>query len=137
LARAARVWTKSSTPRRTSTTSVKADPKFDARHLDMNDGAELAELSAQIDELRVDTKTVNNVKKANKANKRDADGNGEEFAKKAKLQSCCEGLVFKKHNSSESLIESNHTQSSSLIESDHTKKSSTVSYCVSNRFFRN
>ena len=121
---------------------VKADPKFDARQLDMNDGAELAELSKQIDELRVDTrsikdwKTVNNVKKANKANKRDAEGNGEEFAKKAKLQSLCEGLVFKKHNSSESLIESNHTQSSSLIESDHTKKSSTVSYCVSNRYFR-
>ena len=116
---------------------VKADPKFDARHLDMDDGAELAELSAQIDELRVDTKSVNNVKKANKANKRDANGNGEEFAKKAKLQSCCKELVFKKHNSSESLIESNHTQKSSLIESDHTKKSSTVSYCVSNRFFRN
>ena len=127
---------------------VKADPKFDARHLDMDDGAELAELTKQIDELRVDTrslkdwKTVNNVKKAkvvnnNKANKRDADGNGEEFAKKAKLQSCCEGLVLQKHNSSESLIESNHTQKSSLIESDYTKKSSTVSYCVSNRFFRN
>ena len=121
---------------------VKADPKFDARQLDMNDGAELAELSKQIDELRVDTrsikdwKTVNNVKKANKANKRDAEGNGEEFAKKAKLQSLCEGLVFKQHNSSESLIDSNHTQSSSLIESDHTEKCTTVSYCVSNRYFR-
>ena len=121
---------------------VKADPKFDARQLDMNDGAELAELSKQIDELRVDNrsnkdgKTVNNVKKANKANKRDAEGNGEEFAKKAKLQSLCEGLVFKQHNSSESLIESNHTQSSSLIESDHTEKCTTVSYCVSNRYFR-
>jgi hypothetical protein len=115
----------------------------------MDDGAELAELTKQIDEPRVDTrslkdwKTVNNIKKKAKvvnnykANKRDADGNGEEFAKKAKLQSCCEGLVLQKHNSSESLIESNHTQKSSLIESDYTKKSSTVSYCVSNRFFRN
>ena len=112
---------------------VKTDPKFDARHLDMNDGAELAELSAQIDELRVDHKTVNNIKKANKRN---VDGDGEEFVKKAKLQSCCKELVFKQHNSSESLIDSNHTQSSSLIESDHTKKSSTVSYCVSNRYFR-
>ena len=112
---------------------VKTDPKFDARHLDMNDGAELAELSAQIDELRVDHKTVNNIKKANKRN---VDGDGEEFVKKAKLQSCCKELVFKQHNSSESLIDSNHTQSSSLIESDHTKKSSTVSYCVSNHYFR-
>ena len=115
---------------------VKADPKFDARHLDLNDGAELAELSAQIDELRVDKKSVNNVKKANKANKRNVDGDGEEFAENAKLKCVCKELVFKKHNSSESLIESNHTQSSSLIESDHTEKCSTVSYCVSNRYFR-
>jgi hypothetical protein len=115
---------------------VKTDPKFDARHLDLNDGAELAELSAQIDELRVDKKSVNNVKKANKANKRNVDGDGEEFAENAKLKCVCKELVFKKHNSSESLIESNHTQSSSLIESDHTEKCSTVSYCVSNRYFR-
>ena len=84
----------------------------------------------------MDKKSVYNVKKANKANKRNADGDGEEFAKKAKRKGFCKELVSKKHNSSESLIESNHTQSSSLIESDHTEKCSTVSYCVSNRYFR-
>ena len=84
----------------------------------------------------MDKKSVNNVKKASKANKRNADGDGEEFAENAKRKSFCKELVFKKHNSSESLIESNHTQSSSLIESDHTEKCSTVSYCVSNRYFR-
>ena len=70
-----------------------------------------------------------------------------EVAKKAKLQSCCKELVFKQHSSkvslvdcdhtqSKSLFESEHTTNTSLIESDHTEKCSTVSYCVSNRYFR-
>jgi hypothetical protein len=123
---------------------VKTDPKFDARQLDTDDGGELAELSAQIEELTVSAKSVNNAKK--KANKRDADGSGE-TAKRAELESCCKELVFKKHSSSvpliesdqtqnKSLIDSDQTKSTSLIESDQTKKCSTVSYCVSNRYFR-